>query len=228
MSSSFIDPAAGTRKNIRLILVLIIVVLVVWCVRPTETSEAIGGLGGFIRENLYVLAAAIGGYYFGRWLYITYFETYVILQVEDPEHNLQSEYILSDGFFQSLKVSEGIANPVSTPSGLVLYRCLDFDPAEKAVRFGFCHDPKHDISHVLLVRERWEDLIRHDHDASLRVRELEVLRYREVMRDGSDLANDLLDSLMLPSYDEQLSSGSRGAPEGPVPVQSADAVGEEV
>ncbi|MBE6518329.1 MAG: hypothetical protein E7Z70_02140 [Thermoplasmata archaeon] len=202
----------GRRSHGRLFYVSIVAIaflavfLVLYLFRPDDVKGFIDIVVRYCSEFGYLVvfaAAAFGfGFAVGQYLWTKYFDSYVIVQVEDPKHNIQSEFTLSTSYFESLDIVGGIANPVSTPSGMKLYRCLEFNRKENYIRFGYCHDPEYDISHVLTVRSTWEALVKHDHDMTLRVRYLESLAYQEALVEGRTLANRLLDSLDYPRFNE--------------------------
>lgn len=219
MSARLINTVASTaaRETIRAtparyrllliaIIALLAAIIALYIFRPDDVRYVVSVIVDHFRQyGIYYLLAItffVIGWAFGRYLFVTYFDSYVILQVEDPQSNLQAEYLLSASYFETLKVIGGVVNPVSTPSGLKLYRCLEFNPKERYVRYAYCHDPSVDISYTLSVRELWEKLVKHDHDMTLRVRYLESMAYHETLIEGRTLANRLLDSLDYPEFQE--------------------------
>ena len=139
------------------------------------------------------------GLVFGRWLYWRYLRQFVIIQVEEPGSNFQREYEVSLGRFQRMTV-EGLLNPVSTAGGVPLYRVLSFDTETDTIRAGWCHDPRTELASVMVSRECWESLVRHDHDMTVKAERLEQLRYQDTIADGHNIAAELLDALKLPRY----------------------------
>lgn len=181
--------------------ILVIVVILALVVLAVANPGALDSLIAWVRENAVYAMPLILGFLFGRHLYRRYLRQYVIVQVEDPEHNVQAEYEVSRQRFESFHPTDGIVRPVSTMAGIPLYRMLEFDPLTMEGRAAWCHDPDTDLSAVLLIRERWESLVKHDHDATLRAEELATLAYAESYRHGRELANDLLDGLSLDRAD---------------------------
>lgn len=183
--------ASGRRTFLAALMLILLVVILL--VRPDAVSSAVDA----IKENAVYALPILGGWFFGRHLYRTYLRQVVIVQVEDPEHNVQAEYEVSRQRFERFVLVDGIANPVSTRGGSPLYRFMDFDPSTMEGRAAWCHDPETELASVLLVRERWEALVRHDHDSTLRAEELATIGYHETYSHARRLVNDALDSLVL-------------------------------
>lgn len=173
----------------------IIVLMVLMAANPGLSDQ----LGELWDAALPYVVPLVLGWLFGRHLYNRYLRQIVIVQVEDLEHNVQSEFEVSRVRFESLKVSDGILNPVSTLAGVPLYRFVDFDPMTMTGRSAWVHDPRSDLASVLLVRSRWESLVKHDLDMTMRAEELAVLGHQETYEHAQELSNSLLDSLELRS-----------------------------
>lgn len=175
-----------------------------------------------VREYVGYLLPLILGLVFGRWLYWRYLRQFVIIQVEEPGSNFQREYEVSLGRFQRMTI-EGLLNPVSTAGGVPLYRVLSFDTGTDTIRAGWCHDPRTELASVMVSRECWESLVRHDHDMTIKAERLEQLRYQDTIADGHSIAAELLDALKCPRY-----SGNFGVsdPED-VPEESSEGEHED-
>ena len=152
-----------------------------------------------VREYIGYLLPLILGLVFGRWLYWRYLRQFGIIQVEEPGSNFQREYEVSLGRFQRMTV-EGLLNPVSTAGGVPLYRVLSFDTETDTIRAGWCHDPRTELASVMVSRECWKSLVRHDHDMTIKAERLEQLRYQDTIADGHSIAAELLDALKCPGY----------------------------
>lgn len=203
MSSRSIDTGFGrtgwdflyAHPFVVLAVACILFYLVLSWIRPEAADTLIQG----ISDNLDLLVPVVGGFIFGRFLYFRVLRQYVVLQVEDPEHNRQAEYEISLVKFRTMTVEDGIMNPVATAAGVPLYRVLYFDPINGIIRAGDCHDPKTDLASVMVRRECWRDLVAHDHDRTVKAEELMELRYQEVISKGSEIASELLEAFKLPS-----------------------------
>ncbi len=186
-----------SRSHIVLAALLIFGFILLSWIRPDLADAVVEA----VLDNVELLLPLASGFVFGRFLYFRILRQYVILQVEDPEHNRQAEFEISLQRFQTMTVEDGIMNPVATASGIPLYRVLDFDPVRGTIRAGHCHDPKTDIASVMVQREHWESLVKHDHDKTLRVEELDQLRYQESVDQAHVMAASLLDALHMPPVD---------------------------
>lgn len=198
-----------SSKSTILIVIAVLALVTLAALRPDAVDAAVEG----VRANAVYALPLIAGFLFGRHLYRRYLRQYVIVQVEDPEHNVQAEYEVSRQRFEAFHSTDGIVRPVSTMAGIPLYRMLEFDPVSMEGRAGWCHDPCSDLPAVLLVRERWEALVMHDHDATLRAEELASLGYLESYAHARDLANRLLDGLSYDHVDYGLDHDDAGSEE---------------
>lgn len=175
-----------------------------------------------IEESIGYLVPLILGFLFGRWLYWRYLRQYVILQVEEPGSNVQYEYEVSLQRFQRMR-PEGLMNPVGTAGGVAMYRVLDVDFGTDSIRAGWCHDPRTELASVMVSRECWESLVRHDHDMTVRAERLEQLRFQDTIADGHNIAAELLDALKCPRY-----SGNFGVSDpDDVPEESSEGEHED-
>lgn len=185
------DVLYSSSRVILLIVLLILLIAAMVILRDFISREA-------VKEAAAYLFPVAAGFAVGRWLYWRFLRQYVILQVEEPENNLQREYEVSLSRFRRMDV-DGILNPVTTSSGAALYRVLEVDFSSDTIRAAWCHDRGMELAAVMSCRESWESLVAHDHEMTVRVQRLEELRYQETLADGRAIASELLSALRLPS-----------------------------
>ena len=189
------DVLSGSFKWIVLGFMAIIAIAILYATVPSASqtiSEAISEYGGYAVP--FVL-----GLIFGYWVYFRFIRDYVIIQVEDIDHNLQLEYEISRIRFKKMTIKNGAVNPQSTGDGHQLYRCRRYSKETDEIDLGYCHSSETEYAVIMTIQDKFDALVQHDHDMTVRVVFLEKMSYHESVQFGHDIAGGCLDALGVPN-----------------------------
>lgn len=188
------DVLSGPFKWAVLGFVIIIVIIILYAIPATSQT-----ISDIVSEYGPYVVPFVLGLVFGYWVYFQFIRDYVIIQVEDINHNLQLEYEISRIRFKKMTIKNGAVNPQSTGDGHQLYRCRDYNKETDEIDLGYCHRTDTEYAVIMTIKDKFDALIQHDHEMTVRVVFLEKLSYHESVEFGHEMAGGCLDALGMPN-----------------------------